>query len=305
MVDKMAAQMTAREAIDDWGWEVEYFFQCVIGPGHDSGWQKSRVYVDTFLKPDVQYGYRVKARDALGNETKWSKVRYAGQRDRTPPAPAPVIGSITLDPNNPRWLVVPVAEPASDASGVQYFFDVDDVNTPGGHDSGWIDTSTYTDPNLAANTQYCYRVKARDLSASLNETGWSPWRCGTTGSGPDIIAPTPNPAQWDPNGLPREYDGFGGVNDFWVEMAAVAATDETAGTVQYYFECDEVPGLSSGWTDQTIYRVKVGPQNRGYRWRVKVRDVAGNVTQPSPWERQQQRPGQAALGTGFTRILPQ
>jgi len=238
----------------------------------------------------------------LGNETKWSEVGYAGQRDRTPPAPAPRIVSVVPDPNNPRWLVV-TAQEAFDSSGVQYYFDVDDTNTPGGHDSGWINSRFYTDPNLERNTQYCYRVKARDTSAWYNETGWSDWTCGTTGSGPDIIAPTPNPAQFDPNGLPREYDGMGGANDFWVEMAAVVATDETS-TVEYYFECDEVPGLSSGWTDQTIYRVKVGPQNRGYRWRVKVRDAAGNVTQPSPWERQLKRDGQAALGAGFTRTLP-
>ena len=65
------------------------------GNGHDSGWQKSRVYIDTRLQAGMEYGYRVKARDLLGNETKWSTIRYAGVVDVTPPAPAPYI--LTID----------------------------------------------------------------------------------------------------------------------------------------------------------------------------------------------------------------
>ena len=43
--------------------EVEYYFTCTGGGGHDSGWQDSPSYTDTGLTPGVVYSYTVKARD--------------------------------------------------------------------------------------------------------------------------------------------------------------------------------------------------------------------------------------------------
>jgi hypothetical protein len=280
MSTNWSAHMVAKEAVDDWGWEVEYYFQCVIGPGHDSGWQKSRSYVDTFLKPDTQYAYRVKARDAMGNETKWSTVRFAGAVDTTPPAPAPYIVSIAA---NSSLDVTMTARIAYDPSGVQYYFD---TNTPGAHDSGWIDTPTYNDVNLVPNTTYQYRVKARDLSARHNETAWSDWAVVITQTPADTTAPTPNPMGWDPNGAPRELYGGGGPFDYYADMTALTATDPT-GPVQYYFEAVDYPGtppngFSSGWINANTWRVNVGRQNAGVRFRVKARDGAGNETAWSP-----------------------
>jgi hypothetical protein len=296
----LGATMSVKEVMDGWGWPVEYYFDCVYGECHDSGWQSKPSYTDTGLKPGLAYVYRVKARDTSPrlNETKWSELGSAGTGDRTPPAPAPRIGSVTPAPNNPRALVVALVEPSFDLNGVEYYFDVNEVDSPSGHDSGWIRTTTYTDVNLAPNTQYCYRVRARDMSASQNMTAWSDWVCGVTGAGADITAPTPNPAQWDPNGLPAEYWGGSNSLDYWVEMAVLPATDDSGGVIQYYFECIDERGFSSGWTDQTIYRVKVGPAGRGYTWRVKARDASGNETGWSyPPVRQEVRPTQPPLPT--------
>lgn len=44
---------------------VMYYFQCTVGPGHDSGWQISTTYTDIGLAPDTAYTYSVKARDTL------------------------------------------------------------------------------------------------------------------------------------------------------------------------------------------------------------------------------------------------
>ena len=55
-------------------------------------------------------------------------------------------------------------------AGVEYYFD---CLTAGGHDSGWQDSTNYTDIELIANTTYTYQVKARDKSSSRNETAWS------------------------------------------------------------------------------------------------------------------------------------
>jgi len=296
-----SAQMIAVEAIDAWwGDEVEYYFKAEFGPGHDSGWQSSRVYRDSGLASNKEYGYSVKARDPLGNETEWSVTEYAGGADRRPPAPAPYFDQIVADSSQ---AITMIATEAFDDNGVEYLFD---CNTPGGHSSEWQSSRVYTDPNLEPNTVYCYRVKARDLSASRNETEFSGFVCISTLVPGDMTAPLPDPMAFDPNGLPREYQlNSGDFTDFYVEMLAVTATDDS-GVVQYYFECttedyeDVWPdGFSSGWQDSPIWNVKVGRGAGGYTFRVRARDASGNVTDWSEEERGISRPNQPSL-TGDT-----
>jgi hypothetical protein len=64
--------MTASAAVDPAG--VQYYFECVSGGGHDSGWQDSPIYVDTNLVT-LTAQYRVKARDKSvnANETAYSE----------------------------------------------------------------------------------------------------------------------------------------------------------------------------------------------------------------------------------------
>ena len=73
------------------------------------------------------------------------------------------------------------ATEATDASGVQYYFDFNETGGgAGGEDSGWQESPTYTDYGLSPETKYTYRVKARDLSPNLNETSWSSSESATT-----------------------------------------------------------------------------------------------------------------------------
>jgi len=67
-----AVTMTATAASDTSG--VQYYFMCVGGGGHSSGWQDSPTYTDTGLTAGVSYTYRVKARDksTLHNTTESS-----------------------------------------------------------------------------------------------------------------------------------------------------------------------------------------------------------------------------------------
>jgi hypothetical protein len=100
--------------------------------------------------------------------------------------------SVPLDTKAPEpdpmtWLKPPsamdaasiamMATTATDISGVEYYFE---CVAGGCHDSGWQSSSTYTDNGLASATTYTYRVKARDLSAGSNETGWSAEASATT-----------------------------------------------------------------------------------------------------------------------------
>jgi hypothetical protein len=70
--------MTAEPASDAQNEPVEYYFEFVTG-GYgptSSGWQLSNVYDYAVSTNSAQYGvYRVKTRDAVGNETAWSEMR--------------------------------------------------------------------------------------------------------------------------------------------------------------------------------------------------------------------------------------
>lgn len=67
------ATMTAVEATDAGG-AVEYFFQCTNESGFNSGWQSEREYTVHIGGAHVSVNFRVKARDASGNETGWSST---------------------------------------------------------------------------------------------------------------------------------------------------------------------------------------------------------------------------------------
>jgi hypothetical protein len=89
-----------------------------------------------------------------------------GLADTTPPMPDPMTWA-----NAPASVsyntILMAASAASDAAGVEYYFaNITDPN----HDSGWQDSVSFSDANLANNATYVYRVRARDKSAWHNET---------------------------------------------------------------------------------------------------------------------------------------
>ncbi len=89
--------------------------------------------------------------------------------DTDPPTPNPMTWAkppATVDSTS----ITMTATSASDASGVQYYFE---CTSAGCHDSDWQTAATYVDSGLSSGTSYVYRVKARDTSDGQNETGWS------------------------------------------------------------------------------------------------------------------------------------
>ncbi|MHC4167631.1 MAG: right-handed parallel beta-helix repeat-containing protein, partial [Planctomycetota bacterium] len=278
--------MEAEISLDAWGWPVEYFFECADGDEgcSDSGWQTSPTYTDTGLTPGVEYAYRVRARDGVGNMTEWSPVRFAGL-DSTPPAPAPFIEVFFAASETSTSMT---ASAVYDDSDVEYFFQ---NTTIPGHDSGWQDDPNYTDPNLVPDTEYTYRVKARDKSPRANETEWSQEVVIRTLPAPDLDPPLPNPAEWDPTVDPNGFDGtpreiLVDPNDesfgWGATMTATIAVDAGGGPVWYFFECLDESGFSSDWITSETYTVLYGPWNRGFRFRVRARDQFWNMTAWSP-----------------------
>jgi len=99
--------------------------------------------------------------------------------DTTPPTPDPMTWNSPPSVTGATTISM-TATTATDPGGVEYYFD-ETTGNPGATDSGWQDSATYADAGLNSNTQYCYRVRARDKSANQNTTGWSSSGCATTG----------------------------------------------------------------------------------------------------------------------------
>lgn len=274
--------MKATDAKENSGAQVYYFFECVSGGGHNSGWITDSTYIDSGLTNGTQYGYRVRASDGpngTGNKTKWSIIGYAvAGADTTPP-----------EPNQMEWLIRPHATssttiemscvPATDVSGVQYYFEERSGNQ-GGSSSGWIPGNVFVDSGLQPETTYTYRVRARDNSYNHNNTAFSGEVQVTTpaeGEEPndpnanDILPPEPNPSLWAT--VPRvTTDGL----FYYHTMTAVEATDLSP-PVQYEFACVDGGGTSSGWILSNTYTAGGFWSTTNSAYRVRTKDARGNI----------------------------
>jgi len=211
--------MVATTATDDSG--VEYYFDCTSGGGNDSGWQDSTSYEDTGLSPDTQYCYTVQARDkspaqnATGASTPAACATTDAVPDTTPPSPDPMTWA-TAPYSTGTGSIAMVATTATDDSGVEYYFD---CTSGGGNDSGWQDSTGYTDTGLSPETQYCYTVQARDKSPAQNATGAStPAACATTDALPSGVS------------ILADVGGCGPVQTDWTSLGACGSYYDVGGS---------------------------------------------------------------------------
>ena len=98
-------------------------------------------------------------------------IRSAGvvEPDTVPPTPNPMTWDKEPHATGSTSISM-TAIMASDPSGVEYHFE---CTSDGSHNSGWQDSPYYEDTGLSPNTEYGYRVQARDKSPNNNVTDWS------------------------------------------------------------------------------------------------------------------------------------
>jgi predicted outer membrane repeat protein len=289
----MAAR-TATDAWDFWVGNVQYYFDCVSGGCHDSGWQDEPNYIDSNLVLGVEYGYRVRARDASeqilddgtgepGNKTGWSPIRYAiaGEEpplleDHNPPTPNPMTWATVPYATSPTSVRMVATTATDDTAGVEYYFE--DFDFPAVN-SGWQSSPTWVDTTCEPQTTYTYRVRARDTSAWHNETGWSALGSATT---PEEEEPPPPPDTNPPAPVAWEvapYETGGGLYAYANMTAAEAIDPEGNGPVQYYFECVSITSINSGWTTEQVWNdVYIGRENQFLYFHFRVRDNLGNTS---------------------------
>ena len=115
--------------------------------------------------------------------------------------PSTQLDSEPPTPNQANWASVPTAinnraismtaTTGSDASGpVEYYFTETSLN-PGGTDSGWQTSSSYTDMGLNPGTQYTYTVKMRDALLNIGEASTPASATTTSDLSPAVLVELP------------------------------------------------------------------------------------------------------------------
>jgi hypothetical protein len=228
-------------------------------------WNSDNQFVNTSIPPwapnssvfTPPYSYTLDA----GANVKNIVMAGAGSHpdgDITPPSPNPM--TFATAPYAASYIsVTMVATTAtdSDGHGVEYYFT---CTGGGGHNSGWQDSTTYTDTGLYPSTTYTYTVKARDKSNNKNETAASAPASATTPA--DTTTPTPNPMTF----ATAPY----AISPTSIEMVATTATDVSG--VEYYFTCTAGGGHNSGWQNSPTYIDTGMAENTTCTYTVKAHD---------------------------------
>ncbi len=288
VIDGNAITMTATTAGDISG--VEYFFtnETINDGSHNSGWQAGSTYIDTGLSLNTTYTYNVIARDLSDNYNETapsdsaSATTTSTPSDLTPPTPDLLTWAVSPAAISDDAITMTAAT-ASDSSGVEYYFD--NITDPT-HDSGWQDSTIYTDANLLPDTTYTYTVIARDKSFWKNETVPSASESATTN--PDSTAPRPDPMTW---ASPPEM-----VNASTIIMTATTATDDSG--VEYYFENTTDPNHDSGWQDSPLYIDTGLAPSTTYTYTITARDLSPGYNQTIP-----SAPASATTGISTSQIF--
>ena len=92
--------------------------------------------------------------------------------DNTPPSPDPMTFDSLPAPLSTTAMTMTATEATDDTLPIEYLFDFV-IGGLGGSDSAWQESTTYVDVGLFPNSNYTYRVKARDGLDPANETDWS------------------------------------------------------------------------------------------------------------------------------------
>jgi hypothetical protein len=234
----------------------DYFVEC--DNGDNSGWITDLDYLFTGLVHNTTYGFRVMARDDVGNEGAWSDYVYTTMDNVTPESAAG-----PLDPAYNTWLFEVPYTASDDMSGVQYvelYYNVD-----GGP---WMAFGTTFGGSPIAfeateDGEYCFYTVATDNAGNVEVNPADDAVCTlvdtTPPDAPEMAAEPP----------------------FTPGTENTVSWGEVDDAVDYFVECDN--GTDSGWTTDLEATFGGLADDTVYCFRVKARDSLLNEGDFSDW----------------------
>ncbi len=248
-----AVTMSATPGTDASGW-VEYYFTCVSGNGHDSGWVSFNKYTDVGLTPGAAVSYTVKMRDRNGNTTSPSAPAAATPTTYPLPAPAFSYGPVGIANGQITMTAVRVTNLSA---RIEYKFD---RVAPAPYSSGWQSSPTWTHTGLSAGLSCSYTVTIRDGRGNVSSPSAAAAATARDDAPPRLAIPV---AHWAM--LP-----YATISNS-ICMTAMSPTD--AAGIQYLFECVSGGGPNSAWQSSATFVTPVLPDGT-YVYRYKTRDTS-------------------------------
>jgi carbonic anhydrase/acetyltransferase-like protein (isoleucine patch superfamily) len=248
-----AVTMSATPGADDSGW-VEYYFACVSGSGHDSGWVSFNKYTDVGLPSGQAVTYTVQMRDRAGNTT------VAGVSGTTTPAASPLppagfaYGPLGIANGQ---ITMTATKPAGLPTKTEYKFDC--VTAPVAS-SGWQSSPSWTHTGLTTGTSYAYTVTVRDGVGNVSAASAAVSAVARDDAPPRLPMRF---AHWEM--LPYA------TIDNRISMTAMAPAD--AGSVEYQFHCLSGGAPDSAWQTSRTFVTPVLPDGT-YVYQYRVRDTS-------------------------------
>lgn len=231
-ISTTSISMTATQAFDVSG--VEYYFTCVSGSGHNSGWQDSPAYIDAGLTSNTIYAYTVMARDKNPNHNTTAPSQVSSARTTIPGDFEPD-GDVDFDDYSRfalHW-------PNDGLFGSEY--DLDDDNDVDLQDlailcGNWLEVAEQPLPlpGQAGNPNPPDGAAEVDAEADLS------WSAGSYAASHDVYFGTSNPPAFCGN-----------------QTATTFEPGTMAYLTKYYWRIDEVN--SSGTTIGTVWSFTTGP----------------------------------------------
>lgn len=120
------------------------------GGSSSADWQAATTFTDDGLSLNEQYIYKVKARDAVSNQSNFSATSSIYTLANVPADLSLSAGSQTQ--------IIASWNGNSNPSATEYLVE----NTTAGTDSGWTTSLTWTSDNLNCGQSYSFKVKARN-----------------------------------------------------------------------------------------------------------------------------------------------
>jgi len=230
--------MAATPAFDQSG--VEYYFTCMSGGGHDSGWQDSPVYEDTDLESNTLYSYAVAARDKNPNQNTTAPSQASLARTVLPGDFEPD-GDVDFDDYSRFALQWPGGAAEAESGGEA---DLDDDNDIDMRDlaillGNWLDTVEQPPPlpGQAGNPNPSDGAIEIEITADLS------WTAGAGATSHDVYFGTSNPPAFRGNQTAAIFDppgSMGYLTTYYWRIDEINSSGKRTGIV-WSFQASPMP----------------------------------------------------------------